>query len=272
MNKISVQNLGMIITERCNLNCKHCLRGKCTNKIMSDDVIVATLEQFCHIHNLAICGGEPTLALDRIEKIFTFIVENEILVDMVTLVINGTIYSEQFLKLLDYIEEYINYKKLENVLSTFTISWDKFHYNEVERLGIIKEYLENIERYKQNQHYYSLQRLTGKLFREGNAELLDQTLTMKLNPMTPHITYVGNKARFDQENGLCNIGPIITINVNGTITECDASIEHQETIYNYGNVLTDSIEDIYLKKGILIPKPRRWLKKIEKEMKKYYNN
>lgn len=43
MNKISVQNLGMIITERCNLNCDHCLRGKCTNKVMSDDVITATL-------------------------------------------------------------------------------------------------------------------------------------------------------------------------------------------------------------------------------------
>ena len=271
MNKIAVQNLGMIITERCNLNCAHCLRGKCTNKIMNDDVITATLGQFCHIHNLAICGGEPTLALDRIEKIFSYIIENEILVDMVTLAINGTIYSEEFLKLLDYIEEYINYQKLERALSTFTISWDEFHYSEVERLGIEKEYLENIQRYKKNKHYYGMQRLTGKLFREGNAESLDSSLTMPMTPMMPHITYVGDKAKFDKENGLCNIGPIITVNVNGTITECDASITHQETLYNYGNVLTDSIEDIYLKKGILVLKPRIWLKKIGKEMIRYYN-
>lgn len=189
---------------------------------------------------------------------------------MITLVINGTIYSEEFLRLLDYIEGYINYKNLEQVLSTFAISWDKFHYNEAERLGIVKEYLENIERYKQSKYYYGLQRLTGKLFREGNAEFLDPYLTKKLNPMIPHITYVGNKARFDKENGLCNIGPIITINVNGTITECDASIEHQETLYNYGNVLTDSIENIYLKKGILIQKPKKWIKKIGQEMKRYY--
>ena len=272
MNKIAVQNLGMIITERCNLNCNHCLRGKCTNKVMSDDVITATLKQFCHIHNLAICGGEPTLALDRIEKIFTYIVENEIIVEMVTLTINGTIYSEEFLKLLNYIEEYINYKKLEQVLSNFTISWDKFHYNEVERLGMAKEYLENIERYKNSKHYYGLQRLSRKLFREGNAEFLDPSLTIPMSPMIPHITYVGDKAKYDKENGLCNIGPLITINVNGTITECDASIIHQESLYNYGNVLTDSIEDIYLKKGILIPKPKKWLKKIGREMKRYYNS
>jgi len=270
MNKVCVQNLAMIITERCNLNCGHCLRGKCTNKVMPDTVITATLDQCCYIHNLAICGGEPTLALDRMEKIFSYIIENEIVVNMVTLTINGTIYSTEFLRMLDYMEEYVNYKNLKQATTTFTISWDKFHYSEVERLGLVKEYLENIERYKLSKHYYCLQRLTGKLFREGTAELLSPTLTQPLKPMMPHVTYVGEKNKYDRQNGLCNIGPMITINVDGTITECDASIEHQQTLYNYGNILTDSIEDVYLNKGILVSNPRLWLKKIGKEMKRYY--
>lgn len=270
MEKICIQNLAMIITERCNFNCDHCLRGKCANKVMSDEVIEATLSQFCSIHNLAICGGEPTLALDRIEKIFSYIVDNQIIVNMVTLTINGSIYSVEFLRMLDYIEEYINFKKISQSLANFTISWDKFHYSEAERLGILKEYLENIERYKKSNHYYGLQRLSGKLFREGNAEQLDINLTKPLQPMHTFLTYVGDKNKFDRENGLCNIGPMVTVNVDGTITECDASIDHQQIMYNYGNVLENSIEETYLNRGALILKPRKWLKANYKEMKRYY--
>ena len=44
MKKIYIQNLGMIITNKCNLNCDHCLRGeKCDNKSMSDEIIKKTL-------------------------------------------------------------------------------------------------------------------------------------------------------------------------------------------------------------------------------------
>lgn len=39
MKKICISNLGMIVTEKCNLNCAHCMRVKCTNKVMSDVVI-----------------------------------------------------------------------------------------------------------------------------------------------------------------------------------------------------------------------------------------
>ena len=44
MKKIAVQNLCMIITEQCNLKCEHCLRGQCSNRVMSDEVIEATLD------------------------------------------------------------------------------------------------------------------------------------------------------------------------------------------------------------------------------------
>ena len=90
MNKLRIQNLALIVTERCNLNCAHCLRGKCSNKVMSDEVIEKTLSQFSAIGNLAICGGEPTFAISQMEKIFSYIIDNKILVDQVTLVINGT--------------------------------------------------------------------------------------------------------------------------------------------------------------------------------------
>lgn len=266
--RTAVMNLAMIVTERCNLNCCHCLRGGCSNKCMSDEVIKATLDQFCHIHNLAICGGEATLSLESIEKIFSYIIDNNISVDMVTLIINGTIYSDEFLRLLDDIDEYINIDKRRKSLATFTISWDKYHYSEVERLGIVSEYLDNIERYSQSRHFSGKQMLKGKLIREGNAKNLDLSLSKEFRPMRPLVTYVDEHLKYNRD-GICFIGPFVTVNVDGIITECDSSIEHQRNLYNYGNVFVDSIEDVCVDRGKVFTNHKKWYRANAREMRKY---
>ena len=154
MNKLRIQNLALIVTERCNLNCAHCLRGGCSDKVMSDNVINATLDQFEFIGNLTICGGEPTLALDRVEKIFNYIAENKIVVGNVTFTINGTIYSDEFLILLDYIEPYLEFDKSSLSPAYFGISFDKFHYDEVCRLNMKDKWIENLSKYAENKHFY----------------------------------------------------------------------------------------------------------------------
>lgn len=263
MSKLCVQNLGMIIGEKCNLNCGHCLRGKCSNKVMSDDVISATLDQIDYIGNLAICGGEPTLALKQLESVLTYITEHKVLLDEVTLVINGTIYSEKLLELLDYIYEYLTIFKNREKRVSFTISHDPYHLKEIERLNLRQQYLENILKYKESKYFFGLQKLYGKLFREGNAEKLSDELTVPLRPMKVVSTYVGKFHRLDTKKGVCNIGPLITVNTDGILTECDASYEHQLEKYNYGNVLTDSIEELFTKKEMIL-KPRAWNKETEK--------
>ena len=84
------------------------------------------------------------------------------------------------------------------------------------------------------------------------------------------ITYVGKKNKLDIENGFCNIGTLVTINTEWIITECDASIEHQETIYKYGNVLTTSIQESTLgREHTLIKRPAKFRKEAYKEYKRY---
>lgn len=272
MGKVCLQNLGMIITERCNLNCGHCMRGGCSNKVMSDEVIEATLDQVCAIGCLSICGGEPLLALDRIEKIFTSIIEKEIVIDKVAVTINGTIYEKDFLDMLDFINEYIvNFDGRHIYLD---ISNDIYHKREIERLGLKEQYFENVRKYSKSPHFYEMRQLSRKLFREGNAQNLDLDLTVPLRPMNTVLTYTSenklNKIRYFNKKrlGLCNIGPLVTVNVNGTITECDASIENQETVYNYGNVLIDSIEDVCLNRGEVIM-PVEWYRTTGQIMKRY---
>ena len=80
MSKLYIQNLGLIITEQCNLKCMHCMRGVATSKNMKEEVI-EQLNQIDSIGNLTVCGGEPTLALPTLEKVLTFIVDNHIGLD-----------------------------------------------------------------------------------------------------------------------------------------------------------------------------------------------
>ena len=275
--KMICKVLGMIITERCNLSCEHCLRGECSCKTMSDEVVEATLSQFDYIQTLSICGGEVTLAEDVIEKIINYIIEKNIVVGEITYTLNGTIYSENFLELLSYSNQYlINDGDKENRTS-FAISWDVFHHNEVKRLGMEDEYVDNVKRYAGSSFYYGLRGLDKKLFREGRAEDLPIELTVPLRPMNYYMTYYIKcrnklgilKSVFDREQGSCIMGPIITVNPDGIVTECDASIEHQKTLYNYGNVLEESIEDILLRRSIILTKPKEINKRMFKELKRY---
>lgn len=269
MKKLAAANLGLIITEKCNLNCAHCLMGGCTKKVMSDEVIEATLLQFKYIMNLSICGGEPLLAIDRIEKIFSFIIENKILVEHLSITINGTIYSDTFLSLLKYFENFINRRNSSNVKTNFRISYDDFHKAEVIRLNLLQEYLENVKRYSQSPYFCGLATLGKKVVREGNAERLDLSMTIPLKKYKSYMTYVGSDNKLDIENGFCYIGPYITVNVDGIITECDASNKNQREIYNYGNVLTDSIEEIFLNQQARILKPSKWNRAVDKEILNY---
>lgn len=269
MNKIVTTNLGLIITERCNLNCRHCLMGGATNKVMSNEVIEETLGQFKYIMNLAICGGEPTLALDRMKKIFSYVIENKILVDNVSITINGTIFSDEFLELLEQIENFINRNHIKPVKTSFRISYDIFHTEELKSLGLLDKYVENVEKYSKSPYFGGFAKLGNKVFREGSAEKLDSRITVPFKPYKMLITYVGRKHELDTENGLCYIGPFITISPDGIVTECDASIQHQLNEYNYGSVLDNSIEEIFLNRNISIVKPKRMYKCVNKEVKRY---
>ena len=273
MTKVSIQNLGMIITNDCNLNCDHCMRGEKCHKKMSNEVIKHTFKDVVAVSNLCICGGEPLLALDVLENIFNYIIENKILVEQITLVTNGTIYSEEFIRMYNEMNNYISYFK--NKGCSFSISYDEYHMKEIERLHLEQQYIENYKKYKESKLFSGIQPLNPKLklFREGNAEKLPLSQTVPLRKMEYVITYVGKFARLDEKNGLCNIGPLVTVNADGVLTECDASFYHQATIYNYGNVLDNTIHDIVKPQALLL-KPKKWYKETCKRIKyqKTYND
>ena len=266
MSKCYIQNLGMIVTDKCNLDCAHCLRGCKRDNFMSDEIIYKTLEQVIGVGNLSIMGGEPTLAIDRIEKIINSVIENNIRLDLFTITINGTIYSKDFLLLLDEISKYMN----DDQNCCFAISTDRYHIDELNRLGLIDLFKENLAKYMESKYFFGFRNPSKKFFREGNAVHLDNNFTVPLRPLDMLVTYVGDNKKFNN-SGLCNIGPLISVNTNGIVTQGDASIANQETIYNYGNILNDSIENIALLNGKLIEKPKTFERSTARLLKRYQN-
>ncbi len=259
MSKLYIQNLGLIITEKCNLACKHCMRGGSVCKDMSDDVIGRSLEEVTDIGNLTICGGEVTLAVDTLEKILTYIVDNKITLQGFSTTINGTVYSEKFLELLNYINEYIS-KTCGDERVIFGISKDIFHNSEIARLGMVGSFNDNLLRYVNSPYFYEYRELDKKIFREGRATSLDKSITVPMRPWPIVYSYLKN-------DDIYEIGPLVSVNVDGIVTECDASIENQRTIYNYGSVLNEDLGDICRRVGSEVH-PLLWYGKTGKIIKK----
>lgn len=259
MEKACIQNLALIITEDCNLDCEHCMRGCKCHKVMSKEVIEATLKQCFYIRNICICGGEPLMHLEPFYHIIDCILKYNIHVDEISLTINGTIYNLEFMDLLK------NFNAHLKEGFTIAISYDKYHSKEIKRLNLWETYKENIVKYSNTPYFIGLNTLNDKLklFNEGNANALSDELTIDLRPIEYAMTYVGkNKHKLDL-NGLCYIGPLVSISIDGNITECDASFEHQKTKFNYGNVLTDSIIEV-IKRKTPIYSPRVYKRKVKK--------
>ncbi|MBE6156003.1 MAG: radical SAM protein [Firmicutes bacterium] len=267
MKKCHIDTLSMIVTNKCNLNCDHCLRGKKDCISMADEVISHTLDQVESVGNLVISGGEPTLAIDKIEKIVAHIIDNHILVDTITLTINGTIYSEKLLAILDEIDKYIG---SDTVRALFAISLDRYHLSEIEKKNLVDTMNENLVKYRESKFFFGYRGIGKKLYKQGNAENLNPNLLVPLRPIKTYITY-NNKYKLDLENGKCNIGPVVTINPVGIITEADASIKNQEDLYYYGNVLLDSIEESLLDNGSQILQPKKYQQAVAKSLKKYWS-
>ena len=82
-------------------------------------------------------------------------------------------------------------------------------------------------------------------------------------------TYAGRNGVMDKEKGLFNVGPIVTVNTDGILTEADSSLEKQGTTYNYGNIFDGELKEIILKRAKVL-EPDDWYNACYEESEKYY--
>ena len=129
--KLFYYRLQFELTRRCNQECAHCCRGDAQNLDLTEDIVDAFFENndIQYIDTFMVSGGEPMLNGKILEYIVDKIIEKNIGVGMFMLGINGLAYSEEFIKGLNKLREYIIAKsggKIKHA-GLLMVSQDQYH-------------------------------------------------------------------------------------------------------------------------------------------------
>lgn len=121
---LTIAELGIEVTRKCNMKCEHCLRGEPQRKNISDQHIYKILQLIDNVGTLTITGGEPTLAMDSLTHIQHCVQYGRADVGSFYMVTNGKSINVAALA------EWAKYMRLacgDNELSGVSFSFDKFH-------------------------------------------------------------------------------------------------------------------------------------------------
>lgn len=108
MDKITFGSIVVETTRRCNMRCRHCLRGEPKNKDIDSVYIDALLNQADIIDSLVFTGGEPTLNLDAMEHMSAGLINRGVLLFNFQVITNGVEYSERLVKVAKRFREIID--------------------------------------------------------------------------------------------------------------------------------------------------------------------
>ena len=215
-----IYKLALEITRKCNLNCKHCLRGPSENKDMSYETLYETLKNIDEITYVCFTGGEPTLNLDAIKNFIEICREFPIRVDNFHITTNGKKYSQELVDLCE--EMYFNF--CYDGDSFLCVSRNKY---QNEDLGETPNGYMDLSYYSDSQ--YKLGDRDWDILKMGNAE----TFGVREIPQ--------EKLDTDGET----IYGEMYVNVNGyIISGCDWSYEIQEklkcgSVYNWDDFVSN---------------------------------
>ena len=67
--KIAAYHLGIELTQRCNLDCKHCFRGEMHNINISREILEKVFDEVKYIHVLDLSGGEVFLGYEQLKML-----------------------------------------------------------------------------------------------------------------------------------------------------------------------------------------------------------
>lgn len=106
MKRITWDFLSVELTRKCQLNCKHCFRGKSQNLTISKETIDKFLSQTEIIGYLHFTGGEPTLAIEEMRYFLDCLYKYRIPLFHLQIITNGYTKSEEFVQVVKRLFRY----------------------------------------------------------------------------------------------------------------------------------------------------------------------
>lgn len=131
--KVNFYNLSIEVTRRCNMQCRHCMRGDAQNIDLQLDKIEKILPQISNICDLVLTGGEPSMVPNIMHELLQLFQKYKVNVNNVYIVTNGKDITPEFI--MACLEWYLYCD--DNELSAVALSQDEFH-DEIEQTNIEK--------------------------------------------------------------------------------------------------------------------------------------
>jgi len=122
---LSVYNMVLEVTRRCNMACAHCLRGEAQCVDMSNEVIAHALSGVPYISSLTLTGGEPSLAVPTIRHIIDTLKRQGTKLGSFYIVTNGLEAPMEFVHCL--VDLYALCNEVEDGMCGLAVSEDQYH-------------------------------------------------------------------------------------------------------------------------------------------------
>lgn len=228
-----IDNLILEVTRKCNMKCRHCLRGSAQDLSMSKQTIQNALKGVSRITTLQFTGGEPILGLYQIRTILETIRENQIDVGWFWLKSNGIKYSAALINHLADFQEYVD----EPDMSAMEFSLDQFHLKtnlSLNKYLVQQEVNPWIQAPKsQNLRY---------LIKEGRAKRFLDRVSYR-DPFFYSGWPIAEDYLKDQYSTIAYDFPVYIAANGNIICGCDLSFKHIDK-YSFGNVNKQSLQSI----------------------------
>ncbi len=241
--------LEVILTQKCNLSCAHCMRGDAQNKDISKETLDAIFSKFFYIENLSLGGGEISLNPNLIKMLTQSLKENKTIANHVNFTTNGTFVSDEFLDNVKELEDYIKscngkfslYEQDKNFLPLYILfSFDDFHLNEIISKGYsLEDILKVIGKYSQRFDQNAIEcRISCDvdILNTGRAKTL-QTNIPKVETIPYEYSY------FSGENSNITVS-LLTISTSGDFIPTHCSFDEEKQL-SFGNIHSHSLNEIF---------------------------
>lgn len=239
-----IQTMNLFTTNTCNFTCSHCKRGDLDGSYLDDRTIASIFKNVYQIDTLNLNGGEVFSNPEVLRKVLARIKEKNIVIRQLSIITNGTLYTEEIEAILDDFSIYLS--EHGNGSIQVPLSQDQYHQAQLDKIRkenpiLYETYQENIDRLQNSSYYGGINHL-GYIINEGRAKNL--AIAGKIETRAyPHICYLDRKTFKPINQDLLYLGGITGIDTNGIV--CDtAGIMPPTKERRYGNLKTHSYYEI----------------------------
>ncbi len=252
---LASNEMEIILTQKCNLSCEHCMRGNSTNKEISAEVLDAIFDKFFYIENLSLGGGEISLSPHLIKLLTQKLKEHKTIIHHVNFTSNGVFVTDEFLDALNELREYVIscddkthfFESEEENLAPLVccFSFDDFHLQSMINKGIEFEQLyQTVAKYQQRFSRSSIEcRMASDVdvINAGRAESITDNIH-KIKTLSPSewlYYYLNSKSQ-----PVTLFGGIIEFSCDGEVIPPNIPFANEKAL-SFGNILTDKPSTIF---------------------------